>query len=87
MDNSEKNQSSHILHSRAPVQRWGISKRATHLQPLGRKSSSRSRWSPTSARSAADVAVAGLILVHGALEDQPRRYIKCFRVHTVGGIN
>ncbi len=46
----------------------------------GRTSSSRSRWPRTSVRSATDVIVAGLILVHGALQDQ-LRYIKCFRLH------
>ena len=62
------------MHEEAPTQ---------HIYNLarGRMSSSRSRWPRTSARSAADVIVAGLILVHGALQDQPRRYIKCFRLH------
>ena len=57
------------MHEEAPTQ---------HIYNLarGRMSSSRSRWPRTSARSAADVIVAGLILVHGALQDKPRRYIK-----------
>ncbi len=33
MDNSPKYDSSHILHGGAPAQRWGISKRAAHVQP------------------------------------------------------
>ncbi len=33
LDNSEKYQPSHILHGGAPTQRWGVSKRATHVQP------------------------------------------------------
>ena len=49
-----------------------------HMYTLAwaRMSSSRPRWPRSSARSAADVIVAGLILVHGALQDKPRRYIK-----------
>ena len=62
------------MHEEAPTQ---------HIYNLarGRMSSSRSRWPRTSARSAADVIVAGLILVDRALQDEPRLYIKCFRLH------
>ena len=51
------------------------------IHNLARGRMSSSHWPRISARSAAHVIVAGLILVHGALQDQPRRYIKCFPLH------
>ena len=82
MDNSE-NIIQAIFSMAGPRPKDGAYQSGQHMYTLarGRMSSSRSRWPRTSARSAADVIVAGLILVHGTLQDQPRRYIKCVRLH------
>ena len=49
---------------------WDMTDNGQHMYNLarGRMSSSRSGWPCTSARSAVDVIVAGLILVHEALQ-------------------
>ncbi len=83
MDSSGTYHSSHILMA-GPRPKDGAYHSGQHMYNLarGRMSSSRLRWPRTSARSAADVIVAGLILVHGTLQDL-RRYIKRFRLHKV----